>query len=46
MSDFDHFAGTQAVANNQAFNVVALTTWLEKNLPDLAGPVTVESFKG
>ncbi len=46
MSDFDHFTGTRPVNENQAFDVAALTAWLEKNLPGFSGPVTVESFKG
>ncbi len=46
MSDFDHFVGTQAVSDKQAFDVAALSAWLEKNLPGFVGPLTVESFKG
>ncbi len=46
MSDFDHFKGTQAVSDNQAFDVAALSAWLEQNLPGFVGPISVESFKG
>ena len=46
MSDFDHFTGTRAVSEKQAFDIDALSAWLEKNLPGFAGPLSVESFKG
>ncbi|MBA3056378.1 MAG: phosphotransferase [Gammaproteobacteria bacterium] len=46
MSNFEHFIGTQAVSDKQAFDVVALSAWLDKNLPGFCGPLTVESFKG
>ncbi len=46
MSDFDHFVGTKPVADKQAFDIPALTKWLEKNLEGFKGPLTVESFKG
>jgi aminoglycoside phosphotransferase (APT) family kinase protein len=47
MSDFDHFTGTRAVSDKQAFDVDALSSWLDINLPGFAGPlVSVESFKG
>jgi aminoglycoside phosphotransferase (APT) family kinase protein len=46
MSDFDHFIGTRAVSEKQAFDIAALTPWLETNLPNFEGPLTVESFKG
>jgi aminoglycoside phosphotransferase (APT) family kinase protein len=46
MSDFDHFTGTQAVSDKQAFDVAALSTWLDGHLPGFAGPLTVEAFKG
>lgn len=46
MSDFDHFIGTQAVAANRSFDVMALSDWLSQNISDFAGPLTVESFKG
>ena len=46
MSKFDHFVGTQPVSDKQAFDVDALTQWLNQNLPGFAGPLTVESFKG
>jgi aminoglycoside phosphotransferase (APT) family kinase protein len=46
MSDFDHFVGTRPVSDAHAFDVTALTAWLEKNLEGFAGPLSVESFKG
>ena len=46
MSDFDHFVGTKPVSEKQAFDIPALTAWLEKNLGGFAGPLGVESFKG
>jgi aminoglycoside phosphotransferase (APT) family kinase protein len=46
MSEFDHFIGTRPVSSKQAFDIAALSAWLEQNLPGFAGPLTVESFKG
>src|SRR5688572_2648451 len=46
MTDFEHFIGTRAVSDKHAFDVAALTAWLEKNLDGFAGPLTVEMFKG
>lgn len=47
MSDtYDHFIGTRAVTDKHAFDVAALTAWLEKNLEGFRGPLTVEMFKG
>ena len=46
MSEFDHFLGTRPVSEQHAFDVAALSTWLEKNLPGYAGPMDVEMFKG
>ena len=46
MTDFDHFVGTQPVSEKLAFNVDALSAWLDKNLSGFKGPLTVESFKG
>lgn len=46
MSDFDHFVGTQSVSDKHTFDLVALTRWLEKNLPGFVGPLSVEMFKG
>ena len=46
MTDFDHFIGTRAVSDKHAFDIAALTAWLEKNLEGFAGPLTVEMFKG
>jgi aminoglycoside phosphotransferase (APT) family kinase protein len=46
MSDFDHFVGTGAVTEKHAFDVAALTVWLEANLEGFKGPLSVEIFKG
>ena len=46
MSNYDHFVGTQSVAEKNQFNVEALSAWLDKNLSGFKGPLTVESFKG
>jgi len=46
MSDFDHFVGTRPVSPAQAFDVDALSNWLEQHLPGFGGPLSVESFKG
>ncbi len=46
MTQYDHFIGTQAVAEKNQFNAEALGAWLDKNLDGFKGPLTVESFKG
>ena len=46
MTDFDHFVGTQPIADKQSFDVAALQTWLLQNLPGFSGPLTISSFKG
>ncbi len=46
MSEFDHFLGTRPVSGQHAFDLDALSTWLSKNLPGFAGPLSVEMFKG
>ena len=46
MSEFDHFLGTRPVSEQHAFDVAALSAWLDKNLPGYAGPMGVEMFKG
>jgi aminoglycoside phosphotransferase (APT) family kinase protein len=46
MSNFDHFVGTRPVSDKHAFDVAALTGWLEQNVEGFRGPVTVEMFKG
>ncbi len=46
MSEFDHFLGTRPVSDQHAFDVGALSAWLEKNLPGYVGPMDVEMFKG
>ncbi|MBP6899431.1 MAG: phosphotransferase family protein [Burkholderiaceae bacterium] len=39
-------SGTRPVSDTHAFDVAALEAWLGRNLPDFAGPLTVEQFKG
>ncbi len=46
MSDFDHFLGTRPVSQQHAFDLDALTAWMEKHIPGFAGPLQVEMFKG
>lgn len=46
MSEFDHFVGTRPVGEQHAFDVAALSGWLEANLPGYVGPMVVEMFKG
>ena len=46
MSNFDHFIGTRAVSDQQAFDLKALTAYLQVHLQGFQGPVSVEIFKG
>jgi aminoglycoside phosphotransferase (APT) family kinase protein len=46
MSDFEHFTGTRPVSDKHAFDVEALSAWLDANLEGFKGPLTVELFKG
>ncbi len=46
MSNFDHFIGTRAVTGSHAFDTGALSRYLEANLREFTGPLTVEIFKG
>ena len=46
MSNFDHFVGTRKVTAQHAFDVAALTSYLDKHMPGFKGPVQVEIFKG
>jgi aminoglycoside phosphotransferase (APT) family kinase protein len=46
MTDFEHFTGTRAVTDKHAFDVAALSAWLDANLQGFKGPLTVELFKG
>ena len=46
MSEFEHFIGTRQVSEQHAFDIAALTRWLDVNLPGFAGPISVEMFKG
>ncbi|HEV7915697.1 MAG TPA: phosphotransferase [Albitalea sp.] len=42
----DTFTGTKPVAEQHAFDVAALQSFLESRLPGFAGPMAVEQFKG
>jgi aminoglycoside phosphotransferase (APT) family kinase protein len=42
----EQFTGTRPVSDAQAFDVAALTAWLETKVLGFAGPLTVEQFKG
>jgi aminoglycoside phosphotransferase (APT) family kinase protein len=46
MNEFEHFIGTRQVGAAHAFDVAALTSWLQSQLPGFSGPVSVEMFKG
>ncbi|MCA0212878.1 MAG: phosphotransferase [Proteobacteria bacterium] len=46
MSDFEHFTGTRPVTDKHAFDVAALSAWLDAHLDGFRGPLTVELFKG
>ena len=46
MTEFDHFVGTRAVSAFQAFDIDALTAYLDQHLQGFKGPLTVEIFKG
>jgi len=46
MSNFDHFIGTRAVTNQQAFDTDALIAYLSAHLEGFKGPLDVEIFKG
>jgi len=46
MFDEEQFTGTKALAASHAFDIGALESWLQRELPGFAGPLTVEQFKG
>ena len=46
MSNFDHFIGTRAVTEGQAFDTETLSAYLSRHLEGFSGPMTVEIFKG
>ncbi|MDR3004261.1 MAG: phosphotransferase [Acidovorax sp.] len=46
MSNFDHFVGTKPVSDTHAFDVAALTAWMQQHVPGFAGPLQAEMFKG
>lgn len=46
MSNFDGYTGTREVPQTHTFDVGALERHLEHHLPDFAGPLTVQLFRG
>jgi aminoglycoside phosphotransferase (APT) family kinase protein len=46
MSNFDHFVGTREVTSQHAFDVGALTNYLNQHMAGFEGPLQVEIFKG
>ena len=47
MSDSaQQFAGTMPVPERHLFDIAALQAYLEQQMPDFRGPLSVESFKG
>ncbi|ATH15071.1 phosphotransferase family protein [Delftia acidovorans] len=46
MSTFDHFVGTRPVSDQHAFDVPALSAWMQGHVQGFAGPLQVEMFKG
>ena len=44
--NFDHFKGTKAVSKQHAFDIDALTAWLNTRTGVASGPIAVEQFKG
>jgi aminoglycoside phosphotransferase (APT) family kinase protein len=45
-ADVDANLGTTSVREGYAFDEAALDAWMTANIPDYAGPLTVEQFKG
>ena len=42
MSNFDHFLGTREVSGQHAFDMLALTAYLENHLPGFQGPLSAD----
>ena len=42
----DQHSGTRPIADSQQFDATALRQWLQAHVPGLAGPLTIEQFKG
>ena len=42
----DAYTGTRPVSDQQALDVAALADWLALHVPDFAGPLAIEQFKG
>jgi len=42
----ENFTGTKAVSEQHRFDVAALERYLSERVPDFAGPLTAEQFKG
>jgi len=46
MTDQNNFTGTRAVSDQHAVDRVALSTWLQAQVPGFEGPLQIEMFKG
>ena len=46
MSEFEHFIGTREISDKHAFNIPALTRWLESKMSGFVGPIKAEMFNG
>ncbi|MFT5933482.1 MAG: aminoglycoside phosphotransferase (APT) family kinase protein [Hydrogenophaga sp.] len=46
MTDHNSFTGTRAVSDQHAVDVVALSAWLQAQVPGFEGPLQLEMFKG
>ncbi|MFB9123796.1 phosphotransferase family protein [Paraburkholderia dipogonis] len=46
MSDANKFGGTGPVREAHKFDATALNRWMEQHVPEFAGPLKVEQFKG
>ena len=42
----DQHSGTRPIADSQQFDATTLRQWLQAHVPGLAGPLTIEQFKG
>ncbi len=46
MSHAEQFVGTRPVADTHAFDITALSAWLQQRMEGFVGPLSVEQFKG
>ena len=46
MSNFDQFVGTRPVSEAHAFDLAALSAWMQSHVDGFEGPVQAEMFKG